>query len=97
MGHWIVPLEPLQAAPMRLDFFVAGGESPLRINTRKQYEREVNPIARKGQGRNSLAGCRDSVPAGVKGQRPLRQLFFAHGGGIGKNSTMNAMKARKMA
>ena len=20
MGHWIVPLEPLQAAPMRLDF-----------------------------------------------------------------------------
>ena len=25
MGHWIVPLEPLQAAFMRLDFFVAGG------------------------------------------------------------------------
>ena len=34
-------------------------------------ESALNPIAKKGQGRNSLAGCRDSVPAGVKGQRPL--------------------------
>ena len=95
-GIELSPLNPFRLHSCGLTFSLQG-ESPLRINTRKQYEREVNPIARKGQGRNSLAGCRDSVPAGVKGQRPLRQLFFAHGGEIGKNSTMNAMKARKMA
>ena len=38
------------------------------INTRKLYEEVTNSIARKGQGRNSLAGCRDSVPAGVQRQ-----------------------------
>ena len=57
------------------------GESPpqrrnLCINTRKQYEREVNSIARKGQGRGlrpvsfSLAGSRGSAPCGVWGNAP---------------------------
>jgi len=41
------------------------------INTRTLHAVVTNSIAKKGQGRNSLAGCRDSVPAGVKGQRPL--------------------------
>ena len=43
-----------------------------RLNTRALYANATNSIAKKGQGRNSLAGCRDSVPAGVKGQSPLR-------------------------
>ena len=55
------------------------GESPLRrrnlcINTRKQYEREINSIARKGQGRNSLAGA-GQRPAGVQRQRLWRLLL----------------------
>ena len=41
------------------------------INTRAQHGSALDSIAQKGQGRNSLAGCRDSVPAGVKGQSPL--------------------------
>ena len=32
------------------------------INTRAQHESALNPIARKGQGRNSLAGSRGSAP-----------------------------------
>ena len=40
------------------------GQSPLGspINTRAQHESALNPIARKGQGRNSLAGSRGSAP-----------------------------------
>ena len=30
----------------------------------------------KGSRENSLAGCRDSVPAGVKGQSPLRLPYL---------------------
>ena len=41
------------------------------INTRAQHGSALDSIAQKGQGRNSLAGCRDSVPAGVKEQSPL--------------------------
>ncbi len=40
------------------------GQSPLGspINTRAQHESALNPIARKGQGRNSLAGSRGRAP-----------------------------------
>ena len=40
------------------------GQSPLGspINTRAQNESALNPIARKGQGRNSLAGSRGRAP-----------------------------------
>ena len=41
-----------------------------RINTRKNYGCEVNPIARRGQGGIPLAGSRDSVPCGVWGNAP---------------------------
>ena len=41
-----------------------------RLNTRKDYGSEVNSIARRGQGGIPLAGCRDSVPAGVWGNAP---------------------------
>ena len=53
-----------------------------KINTRTQHESAHNSIAKKGQGRNSLAESRDSVSGGVKGQRPLRLLI------IGRNITM---------
>ena len=46
---------------------------PLR-DTRKQYGEVTNPIARKGQGRNSLAESRGRASGGVKGQRPLGQM-----------------------
>ena len=40
------------------------GQSPLGspINTRAKHESALNPIARKGQGRNSLAGSRGRAP-----------------------------------
>ena len=40
------------------------GQSPLGspINTRAQHESALNPISRKGQGRNSLAGSRGRAP-----------------------------------
>lgn len=45
MGHWIVPLEPLQAAPMRLDFFAAGETPTPHANTAQK----CRTIAQKGQ------------------------------------------------
>ena len=50
---------------------VASADAKSCINTRTCYASALNSIAKKGQGRNSLAGCRGSAPAGVKGQRPL--------------------------
>ena len=38
--------------------------------TRKDYGRETNSIAKKGQGAVPLAGSRDSVPCGVWGNAP---------------------------
>ena len=45
------------------------GEAP-KSCTRKEHESATNSIAKKGQGTLSLAGCRDSVPAGVWGNAP---------------------------
>ena len=47
---------------------IASAEAKPCINTRKKYADARNSIARKGQGRNSLAGCRGSAPAGVQRQ-----------------------------
>ena len=47
------------------------GQRPLvspPINTRKKYGEFTCSIAKKGQGSKTLAGCRDSVPAGVQRQ-----------------------------
>ena len=41
-----------------------------RINTRKDYDSEVNSIARRGQGGIPLAGSRDSVPCRAWGNAP---------------------------
>ena len=49
---------------MQLEFF----RYFLWITTRKLHESVTNPIARKGQGTKSLAGCRGSAPAGVQRQ-----------------------------
>ena len=47
----------------------------LWINTRKQYESVTNSIARKGQGRNSLAESRGSASGRVKGNAPYVPTF----------------------
>ena len=44
--------------------------STKRINTRALCAVVTNSIARKGQGRNSLAGSRGSAPCGVWGNAP---------------------------
>ena len=44
--------------------------STKRINTRAKHGGEANSIARRGQGRNSLAGSRGSAPCGVWGNAP---------------------------
>ena len=49
------------------------GEAP-KSCTRKEHESATNSIAKKGQGTLSLAGCRDSVPAGVWGNAPTVPL-----------------------
>ena len=41
-----------------------------RINTRKNYGRDANSIARRGQGGIPLAGSRGSAPCGVWGNAP---------------------------
>ena len=48
------------------------------INTRAQHESALNPIARKGQGRNSLAGSRGSAPwVSQKKRRGSRELLLS--------------------
>lgn len=58
MAVGLSPMKPLHAAPMRLDFFVAGGitsakAKPLR-HTQKKYEIIVSTIAQKGQSKSCL-------------------------------------------
>lgn len=58
MAVGLSPMKPLHAAPMRLDFFVAGGiasakAKPLR-HTQKKYESIVSTIAQKGQSKSCL-------------------------------------------
>ena len=65
--------EAVQRATAKPSGRLRRGDSP-GINTRKQYEREVNSIVRKGQGRNSLAGA-GQRPAGVQRQRLWRLLL----------------------
>ena len=48
------------------------------INTRALYAVVTNPIARKGQGRNSLAGSRGSAPwVSQKKRRGSRELLLS--------------------
>ena len=59
------------------------GAAPLGfppINTRKQYAVVTNSIARKGQGRNSLAGSRGSAPCASppqKNEEGSRELLLS--------------------